>query len=101
MRKLVRSVLVASISIALCSCGGTGASGNGVGQGCNAQHGTTCQTLTVNGGIRTYLLHVPSSFQKNSGALVIVLHGSGGNGLGMEIGTGFSSLADKHGFAVV
>lgn len=101
MRKLVRSVLVASISIALCSCGGAGGSGNGVGQGCNAQQGTTCQSLTFNGGSRTYLLHVPSTFQKNSGALVIVLHGSGGNGLGMEIGTGFSSLADKHGFAVV
>jgi polyhydroxybutyrate depolymerase len=44
---------------------------------------------------------VPISFQKNAGALVIVLHGSGGNGLGMEVGTGFSSLADQVGFAVV
>jgi polyhydroxybutyrate depolymerase len=100
MKKVVRRVLVASISIAVCSCGG-GPSGNGLGQGCNAQQGTTCQSLTVNGASRTYLLHVPSAFQKNSGALVIVLHGSGGNGLGMEIGTRSSSLADKDGFAVV
>jgi Esterase PHB depolymerase len=58
-------------------------------------------SLTVNGVVRTYRLHVPATFQKNTGALVIVLHGSGGNGLGMEVGTGFSSLADQVGFAVV
>jgi polyhydroxybutyrate depolymerase len=46
------------------------------------------------------LLHVPSNFQKGSSAVVIVSHGSGGNGLGMELGTGFSNLADQHGFAV-
>jgi polyhydroxybutyrate depolymerase len=57
-------------------------------------------SLTFNGVARTYRLHVPAAFQKNISALVIVLHGSGGNGLGMEIGTGFSSLADQVGFAV-
>jgi polyhydroxybutyrate depolymerase len=57
-------------------------------------------TLTVNGVARTYRLHVPTNFQKNASALVVVLHGSGGNGLGMEVGTGFSSLADQVGFAV-
>ncbi len=98
MKKVLRSVLVTSISIATCSCGG---GGNGSGPACNAQHGTTCQSLIVNGDRRTYLLHVPSTFQKNYGALVIALHGSGGNGFGMEIGTGFSRLADKDGFAVV
>jgi len=46
------------------------------------------------------LLHVPSNFRKGTSALVIVLHGSGGNGLGMEVGTGFSTLADQVGFAV-
>ena len=55
----------------------------------------------ISGATRTYLLHVPSAFQKDTGALVIVLHGSGGNGLGMEIGTGLSTLAEQHGFAVV
>jgi polyhydroxybutyrate depolymerase len=58
-------------------------------------------SLTVNGVARTYWLHVPTTFQKHSSALVLVLHGSGGNGLGMEIGTGFSRLADEVGFAVV
>jgi polyhydroxybutyrate depolymerase len=94
-------LLLGPISIALCSCGGSATTGNGLGQGCPAQQGTTCESLMISGGTRTYLLHVPSNFQKNSGALVIVLHGSGGNGLGMEIGTGFSRLADRDGFAVV
>jgi polyhydroxybutyrate depolymerase len=57
--------------------------------------------LTSNGVARTYRLHVPTTFQRNASALVIVLHGSGGNGLGMEVGTGFSALADQVGFAVV
>jgi polyhydroxybutyrate depolymerase len=65
-----------------------------------AQAGTTCQSLSINGVTRTYLLHVPANFQKSSSALVVVLHGSGGDGLGMEIGTGFSKLADQAGFAV-
>jgi polyhydroxybutyrate depolymerase len=63
--------------------------------------GTSATSLTVNGVVRTYRLHVPGSFQKNASALVVVLHGSGGNGLGMEVGTGFSSLGDQMGFAVV
>jgi polyhydroxybutyrate depolymerase len=58
-------------------------------------------SLAVNGVTRTYRLHVPATFQKNTSALVVVMHGSGGNGLGMEVGTGFSSLADQVGFAVV
>jgi polyhydroxybutyrate depolymerase len=92
-------LLLVSVSLLLLSCG-AGSSNNGGGVGCNAQQGTTCQSLTVNGVTRTYLLHVPSNFQKGSSPLVIVLHGSGGNGLGMEIGTGFSKLADQSGFAV-
>jgi polyhydroxybutyrate depolymerase len=57
-------------------------------------------SFTFNGVPRTYQLHVPAGFQKNVSALVIVLHGSGGNGLGMEVGTGFDSVADQVGFAV-
>jgi polyhydroxybutyrate depolymerase len=58
-------------------------------------------SLIVNGVSRTYRLHVPVNFRQHSSALLLVLHGSGGNGLGMEVGTGFSSLADQVGFAVV
>jgi len=87
------------LSLSLISCGG-GISSTASGESCNGQQGTTCQSLTTGGVTRTYLLHVPTNFQKNSSALVIVLHGSGGNGLGMEVGTGFSDLADQIGFAV-
>jgi polyhydroxybutyrate depolymerase len=91
-------------SFLLLSCGvgnsATPGGGNGGGTPCTAQTGTTCESLTINGASRTYLLHIPANFQKNSGALVIVLHGSGSNGLQMEAVTGFSSLADQAGFAV-
>jgi polyhydroxybutyrate depolymerase len=90
------------LAVFLLSCGGGTpvAGNNGGGASCNAQAGTTCQSLVLNGVTRTYLLHVPANFQRNAGALVIVLHGSGSNGLQMETLTGFSTLADQAGFAV-
>jgi polyhydroxybutyrate depolymerase len=97
------TLLLVSLSLWLLSCGGGGGGGglgNGGGIPCNAQSGTTCQSLTINGVTRTYLLHVSPNFRKNAGALVIVLHGSGGTGLTMENLTGFSALADQDGFAV-
>jgi polyhydroxybutyrate depolymerase len=96
------ALLLVSLSLCLLSCGG-GASGDGNNSGgtpCNAQPGTTCESLTFNGTTRTYLLHVPSNFQQNTGALVIFLHGSGSTALGMEPVTGLSALADEAGFAV-
>jgi polyhydroxybutyrate depolymerase len=100
MKKALRYVpLQVALSLSLISCGSGSNSGGKLA--CSAQQGTTCQSLNIGGVSRTYLMHVPSSFQKGSGALVIVLHGSGGNGLGMEVGTGFSTLADQAGFAVV
>ena len=54
----------------------------------------------VNGVARTYLLHVPSNFQKGSGALVVALHGSDNDGVSMENLSSFSTLADQNGFAV-
>src|SRR5947209_4447123 len=97
-------LLLVSLSVWVLSCGGgnnvVGGGNNGGGAPCNAQTGTTCESLAIGAVTRTYLLHVPSTFQKNSGALVIVLHGSGANGLGMETLTGFSTLSDQAGFAV-
>ncbi len=94
-------IFTVALSLWLLSCGsGGGGAANSGGTPCNAQAGTTCQSLILNGVTRTYLLHVPPSFQKNTGALVLVLHGSGSNGLAMESLTGFSALADQDGFAV-
>jgi polyhydroxybutyrate depolymerase len=69
------AVLLVSVWLLLLSCGA--GSSNGGGVACIAQSGTTCQSLSINGVARTYLLHVPANFQKSSSALVIVLHGSG------------------------
>src|SRR4029077_12867772 len=44
MKIVVGSVLVASLSIVACSCGG-GPNANEFGQGCNAQQGTTLSVL--------------------------------------------------------
>ncbi len=62
---------------------------------------TTERSLTVGTASRTYLLHVPPGLPKDgSGALVVVLHGRGGDAVGIERLTGFSELADRAGFAV-
>jgi polyhydroxybutyrate depolymerase len=103
MNKVFCALLLALLSMGLISCGGGAAIGGGnggdPGTPCG-QSGTKCYSLTVNGVARTYALHVSSTFQKNSGALVIVLHGSGGSGVKIEGNTGFSTLADQDGFAV-
>jgi polyhydroxybutyrate depolymerase len=105
MNKAFCALLLTSLSMGLLACGGASAIPGGGGGGnpgtpCGTEPGTNCFSMTVNGVARTYALHVPSAFQKNSGALVIVLHGSGGSGLKIEGNTGFSTLADQDGFAV-
>lgn len=51
---------------------------------------------------RVYRLHVPVTYQANTPTpLVLVFHGYGGTGTGMESGTGLSTFADQHGFLVV
>lgn len=104
MNKAFYAALLALMSISLVSCGGvsTITGGGGVvdtGMPCG-QTGTNCYKLTVNGVARTYSLHVPANFQKGTGALVIVLHGSGGDGLKVEPNTGFTTEAEQAGFAV-
>lgn len=50
---------------------------------------------------RTYLIHIPPSYDKNkSMPLVIALHGVGGSAKDM-VKHGFSRLADKEGFIVI
>jgi len=103
MHKVFRTFLLVLLSGGLLACGGGGGVGGGGGDPgvpCGTEQGTNCFSLTVDGAVRTYALHVPSTFQKSSGALVIVLHGSGGSGLKVEGNTGFSTLADQDGFAV-
>lgn len=64
--------------------------------------GTDQAGSIVHGGIsRTYLLHVPKSFDKERlWPLVFVLHGGGGDGAKAAKLTGFSAKADAAGFIV-
>jgi polyhydroxybutyrate depolymerase len=59
-------------------------------------------SLSVGGRERTYLLHLPPTYEgTHLLPLVIVLHGGGGNAPGAVQMTGFSQKADKEGFVVV
>ncbi len=61
-------------------------------------------SIQVDGGTRTYILHlpkVPDSGSTKPIPLLIVLHGGGGQGAGMAGLTGFNEIADREGFAVV
>lgn len=67
-----------------------------------AAAGTEERKIDHAGKTRTYRLHLPKGFSKDKPVpLVIVLHGAGANGAITEILTGFSPVADHHGFAVV
>lgn len=59
-------------------------------------------TLQYDGLNRTYLLHVPRSYNKNSPMpLVVALHNAYGGAVNFESMTGFSTRADESGFIVV
>jgi polyhydroxybutyrate depolymerase len=65
------------------------------------QAGDTTNMLTHDGIERTYILHVPASYdEKQSVALVLDFHGGGGNASTQMRTSNFSSLADEIGFIV-
>jgi poly(3-hydroxybutyrate) depolymerase len=66
-----------------------------------APNGIQDRILEHAGVKRTYRLHLPKSVQGKPVPLVIALHGMGADGKIMEVLTGFTSLADRKGFAVV
>jgi polyhydroxybutyrate depolymerase len=60
------------------------------------------RTLDAGGSRRSYLLYLPSSWQRGRPLpLVLVFHGAGGRSAGMARHTGFSRVAEREGFAVV
>jgi len=68
------------------------------------QVGDCTSSIVWDGLDRTYLIHIPPSYDRTKPmALVIALHGGGGTGEGMVKLTlsGFNTLADKEGFIVV
>ncbi|MCX6006361.1 MAG: dienelactone hydrolase family protein [Chloroflexi bacterium] len=59
-------------------------------------------SILVNGLQRSYLIHLPASYDKSrQWPLVIILHGGGGEAWNMNPLTGFNALADKEGFIVI
>ena len=65
-----------------------------------ADRATQAHTLEVGGVTRSYLLHVPPALPAGSAPLVLVFHGGGGTGTGVERLTRFSELADREGVLV-
>ena len=63
--------------------------------------GDSFDSIIFDGRRRFYALHVPPSYDLTPTALVIVLHGGGGNARGAARMTGFSDVADRGGFVVV
>jgi polyhydroxybutyrate depolymerase len=82
---------------------------SGCGQPPPAPRGaTTKQSFAVNPATnegfmtRDYWIHIPARYDASQlTALVLVFHGGGGTGIGMEATTGLSALADQQRFLVV
>lgn len=74
--------------------------------GCAKQHvntpGDYHGSLTVDGLIRTYTVHIPVMYDESTPApLIIALHGGGGSAEKMANLTNFNALSDTEGFIVV
>lgn len=69
--------------------------------GAAPQPGDSSQSITVAGVQRTYVLHLPPHAGSQALPLVLVLHGHGGNGAGMEHLTGLGAKADAERFIAV
>ena len=77
----------------------------GVGESGKWTAGTAAHATLVGKANRTYMVHVPTRRRLTGGVpvpypLVIVLHGSSGNGASMEVTTRMDSLADATQFLV-
>ena len=76
--------------------------GRALAQASRFPAGDSIQNTDVNGVRRIYRIHVPSSYDGSAAwPMVFVLHGRGGNGMGIENGTGMDAKADKEHFIAV
>lgn len=110
MRKtseIVLRCLVAGLVTILTACGG-GGGGSDTPTPTPTPYpvGLTDQTMVVNGVTRQYRVHVPATLSGAPKAVVLVLHGGGGEGMDVA-NTGqhplsvFRSVADREGFVAV
>jgi polyhydroxybutyrate depolymerase len=115
MKRLLLVSLLSTIALLLISCGGNsggGASpsntapGTGNAAGCDNTTNASCTTLMVTQSdgttvARYYTLYIPPNFPASSGALVVMLHGTGESALEYPTHTLMSATADANGFALV
>ncbi len=89
-------------SLLLCFCIAACHAGKSLSHGMRLSSGHHRFTLTVDGLERTYIVHVPSSYDsKTQFPLVVMLHGGGGTASAALWETGWVEKADKSGFIVV
>lgn len=113
MKWIAPMAVLSALVILLGSCGGnsgggpTGPNGGPVNNApaCDTVQSATCHSISVtqsDGTIvtRYYVLHVPTNFPANLGALVVSLHGTGEGGLEYEQHTQLDATADHNGFAI-
>lgn len=113
--RLVRIGCLIATAVMTAACGGGGGNGGSGGVTPPASPpvspapypaGLSDATLQVAGVTREYRVHVPSGVTTSPTAVVLVLHGGGGEGLNVA-NTGahplsvFRSIADREGFVVV
>lgn len=67
-----------------------------------AAPGNHQESLDLGGLKRTFIVHVPPTFDgKTKLPVVIMLHGAGGSGAGADTETGWGAKADREGFIAV
>ncbi len=66
-----------------------------------AEGGTRTGSLEFAGELRTYRLFVPAELEPSGAALVVALHGGGGNAANLERSIRMNELAEREGFLVV
>ncbi|HVT35667.1 MAG TPA: PHB depolymerase family esterase [Nevskiaceae bacterium] len=95
MASATRSTWIVSGLLLALSAGCASAGGNDVGPG------ETRYEMKFGGRDRSYVVHVPSSGARANSALVISLHGGGGNAHTNAQQTHFNDESDREGFIVV
>jgi polyhydroxybutyrate depolymerase len=119
MQHLRVMFVVATSALLLAACGGASAhattrpstvAGSTTGtseptaSGCGHQltAGSSTSKITVDGRVRTLIVHVPRNYTGSRAVpLVLNLHGSGSNAAQQELLTGMDASADAHDFVVV
>ena len=95
-----RLILIAGLAVMLAACARIG-NAKPTSNTSTLKPGTYEQSLTVSGRERSYITHLPPNIATaQSPALVIVLHGGGGNGENATRMSGMSAKADKENFIV-